>query len=165
MLFEDTYNTQKMIKKFTILLLILLTTSCAIKKKPEFIKINGIELVEANSRTLTLKAEALFNNPNVVGGRLNMEGVNVFVNDMLMGIVSAEEFKVPAKNSFKVPLQIKINTKDLLRKDPNGFLSGLLNSVLNKNLKVTYKGVIQFKALGFSYKYPIDKTETVKIKL
>jgi hypothetical protein len=154
-----------MMKKFTILLLILLTTSCAIKKKPEFIKINGIELVEANSRTLTLKAEALFNNPNVVGGRLNTEGVNVFVNDMLMGIVSAEEFKVPAKNSFKVPLQIKINTKDLLRKDPNGFLSGLLNSVLNKNLKVTYKGVIQFKALGFSYKYPIDKTETVKIKL
>jgi hypothetical protein len=154
-----------MIKKFTILLLILLTTSCAIKKKPEFIKINGIELVEANSRTLTLKAEALFNNPNVVGGRLNTEGVNVFVNDMLMGIVSAEEFKVPAKNSFKVPLQIKINTKDLLSKDPNGFLSGLLNSVLNKNLKVTYKGVIQFKALGLSYKYPIDKTETVKIKL
>ena len=154
-----------MIKKFTILLLILLTTSCAIKKKPEFIKIDGIELVEANSRTLTLKAEALFNNPNVVGGRLNTEGVNVFVNDMLMGIVSAEEFKVPAKNSFKIPLQIKINTKDLLSKDPNGFLSGLLNSVLNKNLKVTYKGVIQFKALGFSYKYPIDKTETVKIKL
>jgi hypothetical protein len=154
-----------MIKKFTILLLILLTTSCAIKKKPEFIKIDGIELVEANSRTLTLKAEALFNNPNVVGGRLNTEGVNVFVNDMLMGVVSAEEFKVPAKNSFKVPLQIKINTKDLLSKDPNGFLSGLLNSVLNKNLKVTYKGVIQFKALGFSYKYPIDKTETVKIKL
>jgi len=152
-------------KKFTILLLILLTTSCAIKKKPEFIKIDGIELVEANSRTLTLKAEALFNNPNVVGGRLNTEGVNVFVNDMLMGVVSAEEFKVPAKNSFKVPLQIKINTKDLLSKDPNGFLSGLLNSVLNKNLKVTYKGVIQFKALGFSYKYPIDKTETVKIKL
>jgi hypothetical protein len=154
-----------MMKKFTILLLILLTTSCAVKKKPEFIKIDGIELLEANSRTLTLKAEALFNNPNVVGGRLNTEGVNVFVNDMLMGVVSAEEFKVPAKNSFKVPLQIKINTKDLLRKDPNGFLSGLLNSVLNKNLKVTYKGVIQFKALGFSYKYPIDKTETVKIKL
>ena len=152
-------------KKFTILLLILLTTSCAVKKKPEFIKIDGIELVEANSRTLTLKAEALFNNPNVVGGRLNTEGVNVFVNDMLMGVVSAKEFKVPAKNSFKVPLQIKINTKDLLSKDPNGFLSGLLNSVLNKNLKVTYKGVIQFKALGFSYKYPIDKTETVKIKL
>ena len=154
-----------MIKKFTILLLILLTTSCAIKKKPEFIKIDGIELVEANSRTLTLKAEALFNNPNVVGGRLNTEGVNVFVNDMLMGVVSAEEFKVPAKNSFKVPLQIKINTKDLLSKDPNGLLGGLLNSVLNRSLTVKYEGVIEFKAMGFTYRYPISKTEILKIKL
>ena len=152
-------------KKFTILLLILLTTSCAIKKKPEFIKIDGIELVEANSRTLTLKAEALFNNPNVVGGRLNTEGVNVFVNDMLMGVVSAEEFKVPAKNSFKVPLQIKINTKDLLSKDPNGLLGGLLNSVLNRSLTVKYEGVIEFKAMGFTYRYPISKTEILKIKL
>jgi hypothetical protein len=154
-----------MIKKFTILLLILLTTSCAIKKKPEFIKIDGIELVEANSRTLTLKAEALFNNPNVVGGRLNTEGVNVFVNDLLMGVVSAEEFKVPAKNSFKVPLQIKINTKDLLSKDPNGLLGGLLNSVLNRSLTVKYEGVIEFKAMGFTYRYPISKTEILKIKL
>ena len=152
-------------KKFTILLLILLTTSCAIKKKPEFIKIDGIELVEANSRTLTLKAEALFNNPNVVGGRLNTEGVNVFVNDLLMGVVSAEEFKVPAKNSFKVPLQIKINTKDLLSKDPNGLLGGLLNSVLNRSLTVKYEGVIEFKAMGFTYRYPISKTEILKIKL
>jgi len=154
-----------MIKKFTILLIILLTTSCAIKKKPEFIKIDGIELVEANSRTLTLKAEALFNNPNVVGGRLNTEGVNVFVNDLLMGVVSAEEFKVPAKNSFKVPLQIKINTKDLLSKDPNGLLGGLLNSVLNRSLTVKYEGVIEFKAMGFTYRYPISKTEILKIKL
>jgi hypothetical protein len=30
---------------------------------------------------------------------------------------------------------------------------------------VTYKGGIQFKALGFTYSYPIDKTETVNIKL
>ncbi|MDC1472213.1 hypothetical protein N8354_03625 [Flavobacteriaceae bacterium] len=64
-----------------------------------------------------------------------------------------------------MPLQIVIKTKELLGKDPNGFLSGLLNSVLNKNLKVKYKGVIEFKALGFTYKYPIDKTETVNIKL
>ncbi len=152
-------------KKLAILLLIFLTTSCAIKQKPVFIKIEGIKLVEANSKTLTLKADALFNNPNDVGGRLNTEGVTVFVNDVLMGVVRAEEFKVPAKKDFRVPLQIEVNTKDLLNKDPNGFLGGLLNSVLNRSLKVKYEGVIQFRALGFSYKYPISKTETIKIKL
>lgn len=165
MLFEDTYNTQKMIKKLTILILIFMTTSCAIRQKPEFIKIDRIELVNANSRTLTLKADALFNNPNSVGGRLNTEGVSVFVNDILMGVVSAEAFKVPAKDNFKVPLQIEVNTKDLLNKDPNGLLGGLLKSVLNRSLKVTYEGIIQFKALSFSYNYPINKTETIKIKL
>ena len=154
-----------MIKKFTILLLIVLTTSCAIKQKPEFIKIDGIQLVDANSKTLTLKADALFNNPNDVGGRLNTEGVTVYVNDILIGVVSAEEFKVPAKKDFRVPLQIEVNTKDLLNKDPNGFLGGLLNSVLNRTLKVKYEGVIQFKAFNFSYKYPINKTETINIKL
>ncbi|MBT7850720.1 MAG: hypothetical protein P8M66_03070 [Flavobacteriaceae bacterium] len=154
-----------MIKKFTLLLLIVLTTACAIKQKPEFIKIDGIQLVDANSKTLTLKAEALFNNPNDVGGRLNTEGVNVFVNDILMGVVRAEEFKVPANKDFRVPLQIEVNTKDLLKKDQNGFLGGLLNSVLNRTLKVKYEGVIQFKAFSFSYSYPINKTETINIKL
>jgi len=154
-----------MIKKFTILLLIVLTSSCAIKQKPEFIKIDGIQLVDANSRTLTLKADALFNNPNDVGGRLNTEGVTVYVNDIMMGVVRAEEFKVPAKKYFSVPLQIEVNTKDLLNKDPNGFLSGLLNSVLNRTLKIKYEGVIQFKALSFSYSYPINKTEIINIKL
>ena len=152
-------------KKFTILALIFLTTSCAIKQKPVFIKIDGIQLVEANSKTLTLSADALFNNPNAVGGRLNTEGVTVFVNDILMGVVRAEEFKVPAKDDFRVPLQIEVNTKDLLNKDPNGLLGGLLNSVLNRTLKVKYEGVIQFKTLSFTYTYPINKTETIKIKL
>ena len=165
MWFEDTYNTQKMMKKFTILLLLFLTISCTLKQKPEFIKVDNIQLVEANSKQITLSADALFNNPNSVGGRLNTEGVNVFVNDVSFGFISAEEFKVPAKDNFTIPLQIDINTKELLGKDPNGFLSGLLNSVLNRSLKVTYKGIIQFKALGFNYKYPIDKTETVKINL
>jgi hypothetical protein len=154
-----------MIKKLTILFLIFLTTSCAIKQKPEFIKIDSIELVEANSRTLTLKAEALFNNPNIVGGRLNTQGVSVFVNDVLMGVMSAKEFKVPAKNNFKVPLLININTKDILSNDSNGLLGGLLNSVLNRNLTVKYEGSIEFRALNFSYNYPINKTDIIKIKL
>ena len=152
-------------KKFTILLLIVLTSSCSVNQKPEFIKVDNIKLIEANSKYITLGADALFNNPNVVSGRLNTDGVSVFINDVAFGFISAEEFKVPAKDNFTIPLQIQIKTNELLGKDPNGFLSGLLNSVLNRNLKVTYKGIIQFKALGFNHKYPIDTTETINIKL
>jgi len=154
-----------MIKKLTILLLIMLTISCSVKEKPIFIKVDDIKLLESNSRNLTLTANALFNNPNDIGGLLNTEGVNVYVNDILMGFVSAEEFKVPANENFKVPLQIDIDPKKLFDKNPNGFLGGLLNSVMNQSLTVKYEGVINFKTFGFTYKYPISKTEAIKIKL
>ena len=154
-----------MMKKFTILLLISLMVSCSVKQKPIFIKVDNIKLVESNSRNLTLTANALFNNPNDIGGRLNTEGVNVYVNDILMGFISAQEFKVPANKDFKVPLQIDIDPKKLFDKDPNGFLGGLLKSVLSRNITVKYEGIINFKTFGFTYKYPISKTETIKIKL
>ena len=161
MLFEDTYNTQKNNEKIYDPRLNRFDNE--LRHQAEtciYQNGDGIQLVDANSKTLTLRADALFNNPNDVGGRLNTEGVTVFVNDILMGVVRAEEFKVPTKDDFRVPLQMEVNTKDLLNKDPNGLLGGLLNSVLNRTLKVKYEGVIQFKALGFTYTYPINKTET-----
>jgi hypothetical protein len=154
-----------MMKKFTLLLFIIASTSCAVKQKPTFIKVDNIKLITANSTKITVSADALFNNPNVIGGRLNTEGVQVYVNDISFGRVETEEFKVPANDDFTVPLKIQIKTKDLLDKDSKGFLNGLLNSVLNRSLKVRYEGTIQFKALGINHSYPINKTETIKIKL
>ena len=152
-------------KKVTLLLFIIASTSCAVKQKPTFIKVDNIKLITANSTKITVSADALFNNPNVIGGRLNTEGVQVYVNDISFGRIETEEFKVPANDDFTVPLKIQIKTKDLLDKDSKGFLNGLLNSVLNRSLKVRYEGTIQFKALGINHSYPINKTETIKIKL
>ena len=141
-------------KKFTLLLFIIASTSCAVKQKPTFIKVDNIKLITANSTKITVSADALFNNPNVIGGRLNTEGVQVYVNDISFGRIETEEFKVPANDDFTVPLKIQIKTKDLLDKDSKGFLNGLLNSVLNRSLKVRYEGTIQFKALGINHSYP-----------
>tara|TARA_B110000971_G_scaffold2478_1_gene2712 strand:+ start:5488 stop:5949 length:462 start_codon:yes stop_codon:yes gene_type:complete len=152
-------------KKFTLLLFIIASTSCAVKQKPTFIKVDNIKLITANSTKITVSADALFNNPNVIGGRLNTEGVQVYVNNISFGRIETEEFKIPANDDFTVPLKIQIKTKDLLDKDSKGFLNGLLNSVLNRSLKVRYEGTIQFKALGINHSYPINKTETIKIKL
>ena len=154
-----------MIKKVTLLLFIIASTSCGVKQKPTFIKIENIKLITANSTKVTLSANALFNNPNLIGGQLNTDGVQVYVNDISFGRIETKEFKVPADDNFTIPFKIQINTKDLFDNDPNGFLNGLLNSVLNRTLKVRYEGTIQFKALGINHSYLINKTETVKIKL
>ena len=41
----------------------------------------------------------------------------------------------------------------------------LINSLFTESMKVRYKGEITYKILGFSYDYPIDTTDEVKIKL
>ncbi|MEH6536280.1 MAG: LEA type 2 family protein [Psychroserpens sp.] len=152
-------------RNFILLLTLTLTVlSCSVKEKPLFIAVQDIELVESNSKTLTLKADAIFENPNDLGGSLESDDISVYVNDVMVAHVSSESFKVPARKEFTIPLKVKVSIDSILKGDGNNLLSSILNSVLNKEIKVHYKGEIVYKSFGFSYTYPVDETEMVKIK-
>lgn len=138
--------------------------SCSVKEKPVFIAIEAIELVESTSKTVTLKADAIFQNPNDVGGALESDDISVFVNDIKVAQVSSEQFKVPAKKEFTIPLKVKMSTDSILKLKGTDAIGSLLNSLLNKKIKVQYKGDIIYKTFGFSYTYPIDETEMVNIE-
>lgn len=150
-------------KKVIILLTITLTVfSCKVKEKPEFLRLENIKVLESTSDNVTLAADAFFLNPNDIGGELKSDGIKVYVNDNEMATVSSESFKVPAKKEFSIPLKAKIPA-DRIFSGKN--IGGLIGGLLSKKLKVQYKGNINYKTLGFTYTYDIDKTEDVKIKL
>ena len=150
-------------KKLIILLTISICfLSCTIKEKPEFLRVENINVQESNSEFIVLTADAFFNNPNTVGGTLETDGITITVNNMEVGTVSSKALKVPAKKEFSIPLSANIPTKKLLNLNN---LSGLLNSVLNKSMKVQYKGDIKYKIFGFSHKYTVDEIEDIKIKI
>jgi hypothetical protein len=141
--------------------LILAFTSCSVKEKPEFLRIENINVLESTGKTITLTADALFMNPNDIGGELKTDGIKVLVNDNQMAFVYTESFEVPAKKEFSIPLKANIPTDSLLS---DKSLSGLLGSLLSQKIKVQYKGDIKYKVFGFSHTYAIDKTEDVKLK-
>ena len=150
-------------KKLIILLTITVCfLSCSIKEKPEFLRVENIEVVDSNSEFIILTADAFFNNPNSVGGKLETEGITITVNDIEVATVSSKEFDVPSKKEFSIPLSANIPTNKLLNLNN---LSSVLSSMLNKSMKVQYKGVIKYKVFGFSHKYDVDEIEDVKIKL
>ena len=150
-------------KKLIILLTITVCfLSCSIKEKPEFLRVENIEVVDSNSEFIVLTADAFFNNPNSVGGKLETEGITITANGIEVATVSSKAFDVPAKKEFSIPLSANIPTEKLLNLNN---LSGLLSSMLNKSMKVQYKGVIKYKVFGFSHKYDVDEIEDVKIKL
>ena len=149
-------------KKLIILSTLVITfISCSVKEKPEFLRVENIKVLESTSKTITLTADALFMNPNDIGGELRTDGIKVIVNGNEMASVSTESFKVPAKKEFSIPLRADVPT-DSLFSDKS--LSGLLGSIFSKKLKVQYKGDIKYKVLGFSHTYAVDETEDVKIK-
>jgi len=143
-------------------LLFLLITSCSVNKKPIFIKVDNIEVLQYATDTIKLKADAFFENPNSVGGKLSTDSIFVFVNDKRLARVSSAAFKVPAKKEFAIPMLVEISTKQFLESNKNGLLSGILNSVLNKSIKVQFKGDLKYKVLGFSRVYAIDETQNIK---
>ncbi|WP_406684140.1 hypothetical protein N1F78_15830 [Seonamhaeicola sp. MEBiC1930] len=142
--------------------ILFLTLSCSVKEKPEFLKVENIKVLESTSKHLTVSADAHFINPNDIGGELKTDAVKVYVNDNEMVTVSTKSFKVPPKKEFTIPLITQIPTDSLLSGKSIG---GLINSLFSKKIKVQYKGDIIYRALGFSYRYNVDITDNIKIKL
>ena len=151
-------------KVLYFLVLISVMSSCAVKKKPIFIKVDNVKIISVAADTIRLKAEAFFKNPNDVGGKISTDEIKVIINGAEVAQVSSEEFKVPARKEFTIPLKVVIPAKRVFENNKNGILGGLINSILNKSIKVQFKGDLKYKVFGFSNVYPIDKTEEIKIK-
>ncbi|MDA9968848.1 hypothetical protein N9789_00810 [bacterium] len=144
-------------------LLFLLLSSCAVKKKPIFIKVDDVKIVSVTMDTIRLKAAAFFENPNGVGGTISSDKIQIIVKDASIASVYVDEFKVPARASFSVPLMAVIPTKKVFQNNKNGILGGLINSFLNKSIKLRFKGNLKYKVFGFSNTYPIDKIQEIKL--
>lgn len=140
----------------------ILFFNCSFTEEPQYIGIKNIKVLEANRKTITISADAHFNNPNDVGGTLKAENIKIYVNDLNVATLTSKSFKVPSKENFKIPLTVRIATDDVIDKKS---LNGLLSSLISQRIKVQYKGDISYTILGYSSTYNVDETEQIKIKL
>ncbi|MCL7753487.1 LEA type 2 family protein [Polaribacter sp. Z022] len=145
-----------------LLLLFLIISSCSVNKQPVFIKVDNVKISSFKRDTIRLKAEAFFENPNDVGGEISTDEIKVIINGAEVAQVSSEEFKVPARKEFVIPLVVVIPAKKVFENNKNGILGGLLNSIINKSIKVQFKGDIEYKVFGFSKEYPVDHIQEIK---
>jgi hypothetical protein len=146
------------------LALVLLMSGCSVQKEPIFIKVDNVKVVSFAVDTIKLKATAFFENPNDVGGKISTDEIKIFVNGAEVAQVFSEEFKVPAKNEFSIPLTAYISTKDMLSSSKGGVLGGLLNSLITNKVKIRIKGSLEYVVFGFKKEFLFDKTEEIKIK-
>lgn len=139
--------------------------SCSVKKSPFFLKIDDIKIINIASDTIRLGANAYFNNPNDVGGKILTDEIKVFIDGAEVAQVTSDIYKIPARKDFSIPLKIAIPTKRVFENTKNGILGGLLNTFMKKPVKVQLKGNLNYVILGFKKEFIIDKTEEIIIKL
>jgi hypothetical protein len=152
-------------RKLAVLIILFIGVfGCSISKKPVFLKVDDVQVVSVQSDTIRLKANAYFKNPNDVGGKIATDQIKVIVNGAELAQVSSEEFKVPSRKDFTIPLSVVIPAKQVFENNRNGIMGGLINTLLNKTIKVQFKGDLKYKVLGFSKVYPVDKTQEIKLK-
>ncbi|MDN3494022.1 LEA type 2 family protein [Winogradskyella bathintestinalis] len=136
--------------------------NCSVTEKPEFVKLDNIEIVDSNSKTITLTVNAFFLNKNDVGGTLKTDDLKVYINNMEIASVISDEFEVPKREYFTIPLTVKVATDSIINDKSIG---NLLGSLFSQRLEVHYKGEIKYKIMGYSSTYTVDEIQDVKIKL
>ncbi len=142
----------------------VLISGCTFSKKPEFKHIDHLEVKNVGLRNISLTADAVFNNPNHLKGKLSIDDIHVLVDNIDVGVISSQEFDVPSKSEFTIPLEGTFSLSKIYEKNKNSILGSVLKIIQTDSLDIQYKGVIRYHLGDFSYPYEINKQKKVSIK-
>lgn len=130
---------------------------CGPKEDIEFKYVKDV-IVDANTEPL-LKGKAVLYNPNRQRMKLRKINVDVYVNDKKTARIDQEpSLTIPAEAEFTVPLEVKLNMKEV------GFMDTLLGVMGGKKMKVRYKGTISVTYKGVPVRVPVDYESTVNFR-
>lgn len=137
--------------------LVMLIGSCKPKEDVVLRNIRDI-VVDADTEPL-LRAQAVLYNPNNIRMKLRKIDIDVFVDGKKSARIDQEnKLTIPAQAEFTVPLEVKLNLKEL------GLLDTLFGMIGGKKMKVQYKGSISITYKSIPIKIPVDYTSEVRIR-
>ena len=140
--------------------LLLLISIGACKPKEKIVLRNVRDIVIDADAEPMLRAKAILYNPNDIRIKLRSAEIDVFVNGKKSGRIDQKlKMMIPAEAEFSVPLEVKLNMKEL------GLMDTLLGMLGGKKLKVEYKGSIRVTYKGVPIRIPVNHESEVRIKL
>jgi len=152
------------LRNLTYLLFISAILGCSAPQQPVFKSFANIKSKNVSTKNITITADALFHNPNTMGGEVTATDIEVIVNDVSAGKINQDlAIPVPAQAEFSIPLTVNVSPKDIYENDRNGALSGIINAVLNKKVDVHYKGTVKMNIAGFPYTLKVEYEEEVRL--
>jgi LEA14-like dessication related protein len=129
---------------------LLFLTSCHQPMAPEYLGFHDFSIQTFSMDESLLHAELSFYNPNPFTMELKKGDVNVFLNEQLANhYVMDSTIIIPQKDTFYVPLNLKISPKILI----GSAIRMLMN---NNTIKVRLEGSIRVKRGAISFNVPVN---------
>jgi|SRR5450432_246967 len=124
--------------------------SCSKPEAPEYRGFRNFSIEHVGMDSALLHAELAFYNPNAYNLELKRGDVNVYLDDQIANhYVLDSTIFIPKKDSFFVPLNLRVSPKLLLA----SALKMLMNDA---RIKVRLIGSIRLKKSGVGFTVPID---------
>jgi LEA14-like dessication related protein len=144
---------------YRVIALICLLTISACKPKEDVVLRQVRDIVVDVNTEPFLKAQAVLYNPNNIKMKLRKIDVMIFVDGKNAAHINQEmKLPVPANDEFIVPLEAKLNLKEL------GLLDTIFGILGGKKMKIEYKGSINITYKSLPIKVPVNYKSEIKVK-
>lgn len=136
----------------------LYLTGCAPKERIVLKRVKDV--VADASAEPTLKAVAVFYNPNNMRMRLRKIKIDVYINGKKSAEVDQDlKILIPARGEFSIPLEVKLAMKEL------GLLDTIFGMIGGRKMDIHYKGSLKLNYKGVPVNVPVDYKDEVRIRL
>ncbi len=150
---------------FYALPVIFILASCSAPKSPDFKTIKNARVTKAKGNIYTVTADAVYTNPNSIGGNLVALEMDITVDDVKVTHISQTKSAViQPETDFVVPITFDVDIKNVVKKDKNA-VSAFLNKLLKDEVDVNYSGHLTVQFLSRQFEVPVDYTEGVSLGL
>ncbi len=124
--------------------------SCSKPEAPQYLGFRDFAIQNVSFDSALLHTQLAFYNPNSFNMELKRGDVNVYLDDQLANhYVLDSTIDIPRKDTFYVPLNLKVSPKLLL----NSALKMLLN---DNKIKVRLSGNVRVKRNGVAFTVPFN---------
>lgn len=136
---------------------------CSAPKTPEFKKVKNARVTNANGKIYTISADAVYHNPNSIGGTLTGMEMDISVDDIeITHLSQTKSAVVQPETDFIVPITFDVDIQKVIGEN-TGFLKGMLDKLLKDEVEINYKGHLNVEFLNAEFKVPVEYTEAMSL--
>jgi LEA14-like dessication related protein len=150
-----------MVKRMTslsFLIMMLGVLSCSKPKDLQYLNFQNFRLEEISGGQSVISAELQYYNPNNFKLKLKEGQVDVTVNNTLLGNSRLDTLmEIPKKDTFLIPLHMKVDTRTLMSK--------VMNLLFTSDLDIKLDGHARLGKGGIYFNVPIHYQGKQKINL